>query len=282
MGAFADLDDVVNSLTGGSSGAPEAIWYYKDGYTPDGAPTAPVVGRWNSLWYHSGVPSHGAIPTGSAVYPTNATAGALKQTDPAGGTEKWLCGGTINTFYHGTLMLYDRLAHYGGLSGTTTGAQTCTMTLSGRYSGSASVGNQIWAEINTTIGSTARTISAAYTDQDGNSSVTSESTGIGGTGYREDTRFIQIPLASGDTGVRAVASVTLSDTTGTAGDFAVVIVRPLMFLGFSYQGATNIRDLIGSIPMPIEIETDACLAWAWFAGNTSIPSLVGNLVFCEA
>jgi hypothetical protein len=279
MGALVDLSDVINRITGGNSGTPDNLFFHKDARVDSAAATAAVAGRLTSLWMYEGTPAGGAAP-GAVAAPDNTTDGALKQADPGGGRQKWLLGVAASALTTGTLIVYDRLLHISGLSGTNAGAQTVGGTLT-RYTGTASVGNQIWVEVYTAIGATARTITASYTDQGGNSA-TSTATAIGGTGLNEAQRIIPLPLASGDTGVRAVADVTLSATTGTAGDFGVSIVRPLAIIPLAMTGVGSVRDFVSGLPSIIEVQTDACLAFAWLAQGTTAPQVFGSLHMIEA
>lgn len=279
MANLTDLSDIIERVTGGNSGTPEHLFYYKDGRVAAAAGVT-VAGRFSSLWQYNGQPSHGAAP-GAVAAPDNTTTGGLKQTDPGGGRQKWLLGGTASASVAGTLVIYDRLLHISGLNGTLNTAQTVGGSIT-RYTGAESVGNQIWVEVYTQIGTTATTITASYTDQDGNSGITSQTAAIGGTGLREVQRMIQIPVASGDTGVRAVASVTLAATTGTAGNFGVTIARPLAYIPLGVVGTGSVRDFISGLPSVIEIKTDACLSLAWLANGTAGPQIWGSLHMVEA
>lgn len=273
MTALTNLSDLINKATGGSSGAPENLFFYKDARVAGAAAAATIAGRYTSLWLYEGVPSHGAAP-GAVAIPTNATQGGLKQTDPGGSAEKFLLGAVATAQAAGTLILYDRLLHISGLSGTSTSPQTVGGTLT-RYTSGA--GNMIWVEVYTQIGASSTTITASYTDQSGNSGNTTPAVAIGNTGLREAQRIIPLTLAAGDTGVQAVASVTLAATTGTAGDFGVTVAHPLLIIPISTAGGGSLRDCISALPGPIEIETDACLAWAWLANGTTAPQVFGSL-----
>jgi hypothetical protein len=280
MAAITNISDLINRATGGSSGTPETMWIYKDARDAAGAATAPIVGRLSSLWAWIGSPGHGVYPT-SGVYPTRATAGALAQANPGGGREKWLTGVTASALTYGTLILYDRIAHIGSLSGTSTSAQTVSLTLSGlRYSSGAGV--QIWLEIHTAIGTTGTTITASYTNQAGTSSQTTQATTWGATNNREKDRIVVLPLASGDSGVQAVASVTAAGTTSTAGAFGVVLARPLLYIPISGASLAVARDLVTGLPSLQKIETDACLAWAWHANTTTAPQVFASVHSVEA
>src|SRR5262245_52059430 len=168
---------------------------WKDARVSGAAAAAVIAGRMTSLWQYEGTPAHGAAP-GAAAIPDNATNGGWKQADPGGGRQKWLhsLGGVANV--QGTLVLYDRLLHISGLSGTNTGAQTVQSSRNPaltRYT--SGVGNQIWIEIYTQIGASSTTITASYTDQDGNSGQITPAVAIGNTNLREAQRIIPVTLA---------------------------------------------------------------------------------------
>ncbi len=275
MAALTDLSDVVNRLTGGNSGAPEFINFFKNDRVA-GAAGVTVLGRHTSLWEVEGSPGHGAVPTTVAV-PTNATAGGLQQTDPAGSTEKRLIGAHLFASTPGQLVLYDRLLHIGSLDGTVTTAQTVGGSL-GRYTDG--IGVEIWVDIYTQIGTTATTITASYTDEN-DASKTSPAVAIGGTGLREVQRTIHLPYAAGGRGCKAVTSVTLAATTGTAGNFGVTLAKPIAVFNFpDTPSGAPYSSLIGTIA-PVKIQTDACLAWRWLAAGTVLPRLHGLLSFIE-
>jgi hypothetical protein len=277
MAAITDLSDLVNRLTGGNSGTPEIIMGFKDGRVDAAAAAAPIAGRATSLWTYEGQPSGGAAP-GAVAAPTNATTGGLIQTDPGGGRTKWLTGFYVCANTTGTVILYDRLLHISGLNGTTTTAQTVGGTLT-RYTDG--IGNQIWIEIYTQIGTTATTFTCEYTDQGSNPSQVTTATAIGGTGLREAQRIIPAPLASGDYGVQAVANVDLLASTTTAGDFGVTVVHPLAHANLDVAGAGQWVDLLRGAG-PVEIKTGACLALAFMANTTTVPFFWYQAVFVEA
>lgn len=280
MAALTDLSDVVNRVTGGSSGAPELLFWYKDGRHTGATPSSLATGRLTSLWEYTGLPCcHGSVP-GAASAPDNTTIGGMLQTDPAGGAQKWMIGAGAVSSTPGVLILYDRLLHIGGLNGTTLTAQAVGGSLT-RYTSSAEcVGNQIWIEIYTAIGGSSTTISAVYLDQDGNSSTT-QAAPIGNAGLNERSRIIPLSLTTSDTGVQGVTSVTLAGSTGTAGNFGVTIARPLLMIPSYAAGVGFIRDLITGLPSITEVKTDACLAWAWMANLTAVPQFHGFVNFIE-
>jgi hypothetical protein len=277
MAALSDLSDVINRLTGGNSGTPEHIFQYVDSRVAAAAAAATVAGRYTSLFTYNTTRTTGVAP-GAVAVPTNATPGGMIQTDPGGGRQKWLTQFSAASTQPGVLILYDRLLHISGLDGTNVGAQSVGGTLT-RYTDG--IGNQIWIEIYTQIGATSRTITAAYDDEGGNPS-TSQAVAIGNTGLREAQRIIPLTLAAGDKGVTEVTSVTLSATTGTAGDFGVTVAHPLVQVECPWGASLGLRDLLAGQPALPEILTDACLALAWVAAGTTAPQIMASASFIEA
>ena len=289
MANVSDLSDLVNllTITGSTSGA-ESLFFHKVAYISGAAATAVIAGRPASLWTYSGQPSHGTTgdiaasgTTGSI--PTNTSDGALKQRNATSGKEKWLVSANIGAHVQGTLILYDRLYHNHNLSGTTTTEQNVQGSPASpvltRYTDGE--GNFVFAEIYTQIGATSRTITMSYTNQAGTAGQTSVATDIGNTNFREVSRVIFLPLASGDTGVQAVKSVTLSATTGTAGNFGITIGHPIAYVHVSVAGVSGWRDFSTGLPGLMKIPDNAHLALIWIGSTTTAPDVFGNLVFVE-
>jgi hypothetical protein len=279
VAAIADLSDLVNRMTGGSSGTPETLFFAKN-YSIAGTLDTWTIGVLYSLWRYDGVPGGGVAP-GAVAIPTNATAGALPITNPGGGREKWLVQGVAlaDPSAVAAILLYDRLLHIGGLSGTVATAQTVGGTLT---RGLGYVGNQIFVEMYTQVGATARTLSVNYTNQSGVTGRTGTCT-VGGTAtslFNEANALTAVTLQAGDTGVQSVEDVTLSATTGTAGDFGITIARPIAW--FPSGGGMPGRDFtLGPSGMP-EIEIDACLAFAAMVISTIEVPIQGMLSMVEA
>lgn len=282
--ALVDLSDLINRLTGGNSGTPEHTFFHKIDRVRGAAGTAPVAGRWSSLWLHDGFPGAPAANPGATwVNPTNATAGALPVASPGGGRQKWAVAVEAAASVAGTFLLYDRLAHVSGMSGIVTSAQTGTGTGSvSRYTSTASKGNIAFIEVYTALGATAQTGCTVSYNNESAVTKTSPAFQIGGTGFNEKLRMIPIPLAAGDQGITQINSVTIPVSTGTAGDFGVTIARPIAYLHVVNGGIGAQRDLISGYPAAMEILSDACLAAAFLANTTTIPTIYGSLHCVEA
>jgi hypothetical protein len=280
MTALTGLDDLLAKSSGANV---QNLSLFKDARVGAAAASAPVQGRWSSMWQYNGAPGGaGAAPGGTARNPTRATAGALGQTNPGGGRQLFLTGAAGILSIPGTLHLFDRLADFSGLNATTITAQNTTSLAVSRYTGAAAAGNRIFVEIYTIIGTVATTITASYTNENGTAGRTTVAAPIGATGLREAQRMIALPLQAGDYGVRSVESVTVLASTTTAGDFGVTIVRPITHWPGPTAGQGALRDFVGALaPMP-EIQTDACLTLAYWAASTTVPQAWAQLGMVES
>ena len=277
MAAITDLSDLINLQTGGNSGSPENIFFHKVPRVAGVAATAPIAGRGCSLWTYDGMPAGGAVPTSAAI-PDRTTTGAIPFTAPGGSREKHLIGASITPLTAGVYLLYDRLLHIGGLSGTSTGSQTvqgspASPALTRNTGG---VGNMAWYEIYTIIGTTGTTLTMTYTNQGGTGSRTS-TINIGATGFREVTRAQRIPLAAGDTGIQSIQSVQLTGTTGTVGNFGITIAQPLAWIPVGAAGTSGWRDYSTGLPGIPVINPDACLSLMFIPAATTAPEVWGCL-----
>lgn len=186
-----------------------------------------AAGQFFSLWTASGVPGAGSAP-GAAAVPTSATAGTFNftnQTAPASSYLAWLAVQSSNNVSN--LEIHDRLAHMSGLSGIVTtaqGALSLVTTDPGADRRGAADYSDIrwWLEIYTALGSTGvnATVNVTYNDDTtGNLAAIA----LGATPRRGRL----YPLISDSSGlfIKAVNSVTLSATTGTAGNFGITATR---------------------------------------------------------
>ena len=191
-----------------------------------------------SLWRATGQPGQGAIPTVVATC-NNTTVGTIgfkQQTSPITSYGAYLEIATGNAAM--TMELHDRLASMGGLNGTLTTAQSVNLDLSTLLStdninvrkGDANYSDvQWWLEWYTATGATAVTATIAVTYNDG---TTGNLVAISLAGNRPAAHMIPlnslIPSAQSGKYIRGIISVTLSATSGTAGNFGVTATRPRM------------------------------------------------------
>lgn len=283
MAAITDLSDIINRLTAGNNGTPQNIWFHKQARISGSAAPATIAGRPSSLWGYDGQPSAGAMTSTNPNIPTNATAGALGQNSPGGTRQQWLTQSWATGLVQGTLMLYDRLFWQSNLSGIITTAQTAQgsgVTPLTRYTDG--LGNIAWVEIYSQIGTTTTSVTASYTNQAGTSGRTTAAVTIGGTGFREQTRVIMLPLQSGDTGIQNVATMTLLASTTTAGLIGITVAHPLALMTIGQAGGSGWRDFTTGLPGIPEIKTGACLSLLWFPATTTSPEIFGGISLVEA
>jgi hypothetical protein len=283
MAALTDLSSIINKCTGGDNGNPETLFFSYMPFILGGttAAAAPILGRPLSLWTYNGNPSGAtALPT-TATTLTRTSTGALGQANATGGREKWLLGCCMTNSQAGTYILYDRLAQHGGLDGTSAAEQTVNLPVSQtRYANEA--GTMAMLEIYTIIGTTARTVTVKYTNSAGTPNKVSSPVQIGATGWREAQRALLIPYAAGDRGVNSVESVTLSATTGTAGNFGVVLIKPLAIIHSIGIGPSAVHDFLSVAPGPIKIKDDACMGLIFIPYTTTVLNMFGTLSMIEA
>jgi hypothetical protein len=191
-------------------------------------------------------------------------------------------GARINTstFGAGGMLLVDLLNVSGGLNATLTTAQTTNLPTAALTRHTTGEGVMAGIVVYTQIGSTATTVTISYTNSSGRTSI---ATSFGGSGFREVGVLLPIPLQAGDTGVESIESVTVTATTGTAGNFGVCLYKPLAMI--SLESATGAMPLdsvstgciIGSLA---EIDPNACLAISVFSAVST--SLTGALILSES
>lgn len=243
-----------------------------------------AAGSYVSMWRATGQPGQGAVPTTAAVCTTALTGamGFAQQTAPATSYGAYMEVVTSNSAM--TVEIHDRIAHMGGLNGTLTTAQTAGIDLSTLLS-TSNVGVRIgdanysdvqwWLEWYTATGSTAATATVAVTYNDGTSG---NLTAISLAATRPASFMVSlnalIPAASSGKYIRAVNTVTLSVTTGTAGNFGVTATRIRMA---SMCPVANLKTISNWADLGFpEIGNSACLFPVVLTSTTSSGTLRGG------
>lgn len=228
-----------------------------------------AAGQFFSLWTATGVPGTGTIPT-SAVVPTKATTGAFgftNQTSPATSYLGWLAVQHSNSASN--LEIHDRLACMGGLSGTVTTAQGALSLVTtdpgaDRRGNSDYSGVMWWLEVYTALGATGvnATVNVTYNDD---STGNLAAIALGAT--PRAGRLYPLVSASAGKFIKAVNSVTLSATTGTAGNFGITATRQRTSVSALLLNKTETFDW-AQLGLP-EIPNDSCLMMVMLCGTTS-------------
>jgi hypothetical protein len=173
------------------------------------------------------------------------------------------------------LMLCDLQGYWPGITNNSNTAQTLTGTPSLRYANGAGC-RLFWVQT-AANGATAQNIALSYSNTVPTSGrtlpVTVSMTAsaivphISHSGTAANNYGPFLPLASGDTGVSNVASVTFSAAnTGTG---ALCLARPLLTLPLTTVGVAAERDLLNQLPSLPQVKDGACLTWLYFAGTAT-------------
>lgn len=211
-----------------------------------------IANSYCSLWRATGQPGQGAIPTVVATC-NNTTVGTIgfnQQISPSTSYGAYLEIATGNAAM--TMELHDRLANMGGLNGTLTTAQSVNLDLItllatdniGTRKGDANYSDvQWWLEWYTATGVTAVTATIVVTYNDG---TTGNLSVLSLAATRPASHMIPlnslIPSDKSGKFIRGIVSVTLSATTGTAGNFGVTVTRPRMTLSSPFANFKFIAD----------------------------------------
>lgn len=228
---------------------------------------------WYGEWKLAGSGGVGGTPSTAATC-SSATTGAMAVwPTPSGATLRMIASNIMPSGMNKTLtgmniIVFDRLSHQGGLSGTVTTAQTTNLPTAALPRFTSGVGVMPFLEVYSGVGGTATTVTASYTNQAGTSGQTTVPVSFGGS-FASGVQMLPLPLADGDTGCRSVESVTLAGTTGTAGNFGVTLAIPL-FVVNAKLNMGNVSDLIRGMGSAALLPDSACLMFAGPAqGGTS-------------
>jgi hypothetical protein len=240
-----------------------------------------TAGRMISLWRATGQPAQGAIPTNSALC-TKALLGAMdftNQVNPAKSYVGWMFARCSNSSM--TLEVHDRIAHMGGLSLILTTAQTVNLDLVALAPPADRLGEtnysdlQWWLEVYADGGATASNATINVDLNDGtNVNLTVQA--VGGT-IRAGNMFALTPLipaANQGKFIRDVNSVTLSASTGTAGNFGFTVTRPKTAVELTLSNKTEVRDW-AALGFP-DVPNDTCLSLLVYPSTTSSGAVGGG------
>lgn len=235
-----------------------------------------AAGQFFSLWQSAGVPGAGATPSTAAV-PTSATTGAIgftNQTAPATSYLAWLWAAFSNAT--SSVEIHDRLAHMGGLSGTVTTSQGALSLVTNSPGadrlGAADYSDVTWwLEVYTALGATGVNATVAVTYND-DSSGNLAAIALGAT--PRAGRMYPLVSASAGKFIKAVTGVTLSATTGTAGNFGITATRQRTVITAPVANKPEVADwaLLGLPAIP----NDSCLFPVMLCSTTTTGTVRGQ------
>ena len=238
--------------------------------------TNQVAGNFVSMWTATGWPFAGNAPTTVAI-PTAATTGAMGINNATSGETNYLARLFLMSSVAGTdVQVHDRLSHAGGLSGTSTSAQTVTVNaaaagLVDRIGASDYSDVQWWLEWYTDTGASAVSVTVAVVYDNGS---TGNAFPISLSATMRRARMLPILPASPGRRIRQVTSVTLASTTGAVGDFGVTATRALggVSLGLANYGSVSDWAALG---LP-KLADDVCLQFVVITSTTSSGAIYGS------
>jgi hypothetical protein len=243
--------------------------------------TGQVGGAYSSMWRATGTPGQGAIP-GAAEVCTKALAGAIPFANQTPPNQSLLASlWAVSNVSAVTLELHDRVAHMGGLNLTLTTPQTVgvdvqTLAVPAARIGAANFAElQWWYEVYTAGGATASNATFNVTFDDG-STGNLATLAVGGTLAASRLFSLDALRTAGQQGrnIRGVNSVTLSASTGTAGNAGITVTRPRTSLPMGLANFSNVADW-AQLGLP-EVPNDACLFPIILPPSTSTGTLRGG------
>lgn len=273
--SFSSMDDLVSEITGGK--------FWRNDFNKITGAAAYTAGRWYDMSALGGTPVANAWAGTALTYTpcTEATGngtqifGMRHGGDVSTDTKHILNVAAVTGVATGVpsvLMLIDMQGYWPTISCNTLSAQTLSGTPSPRYTNG--VGLRLYPVITSTSGATAQNFNCSYTDQDGNTGNTMPVTvamtasaiapHIPTSGTAANNYGPFLPLASGDYGVRNVASVTMS--AANTGTMALVLAKPILTLPLTTVSVAAERDLLNQMPSLPRIYDGACLTWLYFSG----------------
>ena len=272
--AFSSFDDLINEMSTNGK-------FNRYDFTKTSAITA-GVGRWYDMSLQNGLP----VANPYTAETTNLKFRALSDADGMG---IWHGGnvspdtkhivnigafGNTVTSVPSVLQLVDVLGYYPITTVTTTTAQTLNNTVTlPRYEDGAGVRAYIVARA--TCGAGTPTIQISYTNEKGEAgrvvpvTLTAVTTAAAGHIIHSDPTANHygcfIPLASGDSGMQSIQTVTLNATM-TSGSIALVLCKPLTSLPITVLGVQSERNLLNQLPSLPRVYDGANLNFLLFTG----------------
>ena len=276
---WSSLDDLINEITTNGK-------FNRQDWNKLTGAAAYTAGRWYDLSSLGGYPVANSFPGTNLTWKTcdestgNGTDifGIPHGGDVSSDTKHILNVMAVTGVATGVpsvLMLVDMQGYWPGINMNLNTSQTL---LGGppslRYTDGA--GCRLFLVARATTGATAHTLSISYTNTAGTSGRTLPVTvactasaivpHIVHSGTSANNYGPFLPLASGDTGVKDVASVQLSAASGTASTAALCLVKPLLTLPLTTVSVAAERDLLNQLPSLPQVKDGACLCWLLFTG----------------
>jgi hypothetical protein len=256
----------ISTLDGVIAGATPPTDCFKTGATMLAAPAR------YSPFYVGGYPGAASAPSpGLAGAALTSYAGQIPWPGNPVSGNSYLSRLTCTSTQAGTLLLVDRLWHNSGITVTTTTGQTISsVTLPARDRAGSTNGDGVLVGIEVSSATTSATSNCTltYTNQANTGSKTAtlptlpSSAGVG--------TFVPFGLASGDTGVRSIQTLTLGTSLG-GGTVHLVAYRVIAALPVPQANiGVEINAITGGFP---RLYNDSVLMPLWYQGGTTAATI---------
>lgn len=232
--------------------------------------------RGYTTWYVNGNPggasANSAGVNGQAV--SGSVAGAIPRTNPGGGQNAYIGSVTINSSTSGVMWIVDRLWQNSGLSVTSTTLQSITpAAIPSRDVNGSNLGHQVMCGIEWSGagGAGTPTVTLTYTDQDGNTGVTTSLSAVATPPIGTVEIF---PLAAADTGIREITGIQQS-ATRTSGVMHLILFRVIAQIPVAANTGTSIDAFAMGLP---RIYDNSVLQQIWIPGATTATTWTGTYI----
>jgi len=233
-----------------------------------------ITGQLGTRWGGNGSPSPGEIPTSAVVCDSN-TLGSWKLPPAPSGSDMYIAEIKVSQFVLGQFILFDRLAHMGGLVGNITTEQIIDLDVSiAAYQGRCDVSGSgvLWAlETYTNLGATATTATVTYTNE---SDVSGRITTVTIPATMRVGSIWPILPNDNDNLIKSIQSIQLTSSTGTAGNFGITARVRIAEVPIDSTNKNFLADY-AMLALPKLVGTE-CLEICMVCGATSQGVLVGN------
>ena len=242
-----------------------------------------VAGSDAHLWQSAGFPAAGTTPAAAAVC-NAATLGALPLMARGVGQERIVSALELAADTAGlSHYVEDRLMHMGGLNGTLLTAQTVNLDLHANIGNSnlaERIGRSDYGEVEwfldwyVATGATVATPTVNVTFDDassGNVNISVQGAPALPASVAAGRRYKIVP--TNGRFIRAVNSVTLSASTGTAGNFGVTVVRRGCLIAPMIANRVEEKSWDGT--RAFKVADNACITFSQLCITTSTRALIG-------
>ena len=261
--AITTMDAVVSALASGNR-----LDFYKASLTAKGA------GTWHSLLLSAGIPIAGSIPAlVTGVVCTDTTPGAF--TGITWTNQVYLLQAVVSGATAGKLILYDRLWHNAGLVCNVTSLQAINQADAIPRGPSSGTGVEAWGQFYAAPGATGTDFTLTYTGSDGVTSKTAIYTHPANA--EKVGQMVPFVCQAACSGVASVQSLRLTASTGTAGNFGIVLLRRVAELPIQLVNAGDCFDFT-YLGMP-KVYANACLQFMVMCSTTNTGIIQGSLTF---